>query len=91
MRPMCLLSSSLALGLRELSLPRDACWTSLVAAAAFDLEPSLHLPQLPNVTQRASRGTVSRTQLLRQVGLIFFTSLLPEVVFPLTLIPFGVK
>ena len=64
---------------------------SLVAASPSDSEPSLHFPQLPKVTQKVTRGTVSRTQLLRQVGLIFLTLLLPEVVFPLIVIPFDIK
>ena len=90
-RPVCLLSSSLPPGLRQLSLPMRRLLTSLVAASPSDSEPSLHFPQLPKVTQKVTRGTVSRTQLLRQVGLIFLTLLLPEVVFPLIVIPFDIK
>ena len=67
-------------------------WTfsliSLVAAAPLDLELYLHFPQLPKVTQIVSRGTLSITQFIRQVGLISFTLFPPEVVFSLIVIPF---
>lgn len=59
-------------------------WTfsliSLVTAAPLDPELYLRFPQLPKVTQIVSRGTLSRTQFIRQVGLISFTLFPPEVV-----------
>ena len=78
------LGSSLAPGSVRAHSPAR-CLLDLIACGCHS-KPFLHFPQVPKATQRVIRRTLNRTQLIRR-GPISFTSVLPEVVFPLRITP----